>query len=133
MADGTVRECHESWIDIVAPYLTGTLLALDLLSPFVDLIVGNLANTSIPKPAENQIAIQTSNELTFSDYLGEKSTDLTKCPCIAVQTRIQSANELKEVENEQASEKVYINDTPVSETVVINNPKNTVHSVVDKS
>ena len=65
LADGTVRECQEAWIDIVAPYITGTVLALVLESPFVDLIVGNLANTSIPKSVENHIAIQNSNELTF--------------------------------------------------------------------
>jgi hypothetical protein len=64
-----------------------------------------LVNTSIPKPVENQIAIQNSNELTFSNYLGEKSTELTECPCSAVQTRKQGAKELKEVEKEQASER----------------------------
>ena len=90
MADGTVRECQEAWIDIIAPYITGTVLALVLESPFADLIVGNLVNTSIPKSVENQIAIQNSNELTFSNYLGEKSTELTECPCSAVQTRKQS-------------------------------------------
>jgi hypothetical protein len=48
LADGTVRECQEAWIYIVAPYITGTVLALVLESPFADLIVGNLVNTSIP-------------------------------------------------------------------------------------
>jgi hypothetical protein len=119
-----VRECQEAWIDIVTPYITGTVLALVLESPFADLIVGNLVNTSIPKPVENQIAIQNSNELTFSNYLGEKSTELTECPCSAVQTRKQRAKELIEVEKEQASGKVYTNDTPVSETVEIRNPEN---------
>lgn len=122
LADGTVREV---WIDIVTPYITGTVLALVLESPFADLIVENLVNTSIPKPVENQLAIQNSNELTFSNYLGEESTDLTACPCSAVQTRKQRAKELKEVEKDQASEKAYINDTPVSETVEISNPENT--------
>ena len=109
------------------------VLALVLESPFVDLIVGNLVYTSIPKPVENRIAIQNSNELTFSNYLGEKSTELTECPCSAVHTRKQRAKELKEVEKEQASGKVYTNDTPVSETVEIRNPENTFHFVVDKS
>jgi hypothetical protein len=27
LADGTVRECQEAWIDIVTPYITGTVLA----------------------------------------------------------------------------------------------------------
>ena len=80
--------------------------------------------TSIPKPVENRIAIQNSNELTFSNYLGEKSTELTECPCSAVQTRKQRAKELIEVEKEQASGKVYTNDTPISETVEIRNPEN---------
>ena len=39
LADGTVRECQEAWIDIVTPYITGTVLALVLESPFADLIV----------------------------------------------------------------------------------------------
>jgi hypothetical protein len=121
LADGTVRECQEAWIDIVTPYITGTVLALVLESPFVDLIVGNLANTSIPKSVENHIAIQNSNELTFSNYLGEKSTELTECPCSAVKTRKQRAKELKEVEKEQVSGKVYPNDTP---KVEIRNPEN---------
>jgi hypothetical protein len=99
LADGTVRECPEAWINIVTPYITGTVLALVLESPFADLIVGNLVNTSIPKPVGNQIAIQNSNELTFSNYLGEKSTELTECPCSAVQTRKQRAKEIKELEN----------------------------------
>jgi hypothetical protein len=122
LADGTVRECQEAWIDIVTPCIT--VLALALESPFADLIVGNLVNTSIPKPVENRIAIQNSNELTFSNYLGEKSTELTECPCSAVQTRKQRAKELIEVEKEQASGKVYTNDTPISETVEIRNPEN---------
>jgi hypothetical protein len=54
-----------------------------------------------------------------------KSTELTECPCSAVQTRKQRAKELKEVEKEQASGKVYTNDTPISETVEIRNPENT--------
>jgi hypothetical protein len=84
-----------------------------------------LVNTSIPKPVENQKDIQNFNELTFSNYLGEKSTELTECPCSAVQIRKQRAKELKEVEKEQAIGKVYTNDTPVSETVEIRNPENT--------
>ena len=87
LADGIVRECQETWIDIVTSYITGTILALVLECPFANLIVGNLVNTSIPKPVENQIAIQNSNELTFSNYLGE----LTEYPCSAVQTRKQRA------------------------------------------
>jgi hypothetical protein len=51
----------------------------------------SIASLSIPKPVENQIVIQNSNELTFSNYLGEKSTELTECPCSAVQTRKQRA------------------------------------------
>jgi hypothetical protein len=125
LANGIVRECPEAWINIVTLYITGTVLALVLESPFADLIVGNLVNTSIPKSVGNQIAIQNSNELTFSNYLGEKSTELTECPCSAVQTRKQRAKELKEVEKEKASGKVYTNDTPFCETVEINNPENT--------
>ena len=45
LADGTVRECQEAWIDMVTPHITGTVLALVLESPFADLIEGNLVNT----------------------------------------------------------------------------------------
>ena len=49
LADGTVRECPEAWNNIVTLYITGTVLALVLESPFADLILGKLVNTSIPK------------------------------------------------------------------------------------
>ena len=65
LADDIVRECQEVRIDSVAPYITSTVVTLVLESPFAYLIVGNLVSTSIPKPVENQIAIQNSNELTF--------------------------------------------------------------------
>jgi hypothetical protein len=45
LADGTVRECPEAWNNIVTLYITGTVLALVLESPFADLILGKLVNT----------------------------------------------------------------------------------------
>jgi hypothetical protein len=55
----------------VGQYDASTVLALVLESPFADLILGKLVNTSIPKSVGNQIAIQNSNELTFALQLEE--------------------------------------------------------------
>ena len=73
LADSTVRECPEAWIDIVAPYITGTVLTLGLESPFADLIVGNLVTTSIPKP----VSYPELYELTFSNYTQQQKKRTT--------------------------------------------------------
>jgi hypothetical protein len=65
-----------------------------------------------------------TKDLTLSKLESLFCVSISECPCSAVQTRKQRAKELIEVEKEQASGKVYTNDTPISETVEIRNPEN---------
>jgi len=49
LADGTIRQCKEVWINTTSPYISGTIQALVLDVPFADLVIGNYVNTLIPK------------------------------------------------------------------------------------
>jgi hypothetical protein len=48
LADGTVKQCPEVYINVSTPFISGDIVALILDTPFADLVVGNYVNTSVP-------------------------------------------------------------------------------------
>ena len=52
LADGTVKQCPEVYINVSTPFISGDIVALILDTPFADLVVGNYVNTSVPHSIE---------------------------------------------------------------------------------
>jgi hypothetical protein len=48
LADGTVKQCPEVYINVSPPFISGDIVALILDTPFADLVVDNYVNTSVP-------------------------------------------------------------------------------------
>ena len=52
LADGTVKQCPEVYINVSPPFISGDIVELMLDTPFADLVVDNYVNTSVPHSIE---------------------------------------------------------------------------------
>ncbi|CAC5401481.1 unnamed protein product [Mytilus coruscus] len=118
LADGSTRECKEVWIDINTPFVSGTVLALVLDTPFAELIIGNYVNTHIPTSV-NDTAVVSDDSVDF--LVLDPVLDPSSEPCQAVQTRSQKINQSdEEIRIEKNTEK-YRDDLPLKEPFQITN------------
>lgn len=101
LADGTVREYKEAWINIHTPFISGTVLALALDTPIVDLIVGNRVSISSPQLLDLRIEAES------------------KDTCSAVETRAQSKKQEERERQAEEAELRYSDDLPVSDKIEI--------------
>ncbi|CAC5398409.1 unnamed protein product [Mytilus coruscus] len=90
LADGSVRNCEEVWINVTTPYISGSVLALVLDIPFADLVIGNYVNTSVPKDVCTEKVENGGNYIDQDTYQ-------------AVQTRVKKKQEDEKEEKIQVS------------------------------
>ena len=114
LADGTTRDCKEAWINIITPFVSGTVSALVLDTPFADLIIGNYVNTSIPTLP----VIHDSKPET--ETMNKSISDFSES-CTAVQTRAQKQKEDDATVRAEMASKKYENDKPLGDTLQVNN------------
>ncbi|CAG2194243.1 unnamed protein product [Mytilus edulis] len=116
LADGSTRVCKEVWIDSCTPFVSGTVLALVLDTPFAELIIGNYVNTYIPTSVNDTIVVSDDSvDFLVSDPVLDPSPE----PCQAVQTQTikQSDDEIR-IEKNTAK---YTDDLPLTEPFQITN------------
>ncbi|XP_052080712.1 uncharacterized protein LOC127718696 [Mytilus californianus] len=90
LADGSVRNCEEVWINVTTPYISGSVLALILDIPFADLVIGNYVNTSVPKDV-------------CTEKVENDGKNIDQDTCQAVQTRAKKKQEDEKEEKIQVS------------------------------
>ncbi|CAG2201924.1 unnamed protein product [Mytilus edulis] len=118
LADGSTRVCKEVWIDINTPFVSGTVLALVLDTPFAELIIGNYVNTYIPTSVKDTVVVSDDSvDFSVLDPVLDPSSE----PCQAVQTRSQKIKQSdEEIRIEKNTEK-YSDDLPLTEPFQITN------------
>ncbi|CAC5380410.1 unnamed protein product [Mytilus coruscus] len=90
LADGSVRNCEEVWINVSTPYISGSVLALVLDIPFANLVIGNYVNTSVPKDV-------------CTEKVENDGKNIDQDTCQAVQTRAKKKQEDEKEEKIQVS------------------------------
>lgn len=109
LADGTVKQCLEVYINVSTPYNSGDIIALILDTPFADLIVGNHVNTSVQHSID-EIHVTRGEDIFVPD---------DAFPCHAVETRSQ--RKMQNVED-MMTDKTAVQhscDTPISHSIDI--------------
>ena len=119
LADGSTRNCREAWIDVTTPFISGTVLALVLNTPFADLIIGNYVNTSVPPSAIDSVVNDANVETTNVSV-----PDLATEPCNAVQTRAQKRQQSDETAKTELNAERYRDDCTLTETLQVSNTDN---------
>ncbi|CAC5405556.1 unnamed protein product [Mytilus coruscus] len=90
LADGSVRNFEEVWINVTTPYISGSVLALVLDIPFADLVICNYVNTSVPKDV-------------CTEKVENDGKNIDQDTCQAVQTRAKKKQEDEKEEKIQVS------------------------------